>query len=177
MTRRMESLNISRRELLKEFFALTPKQKKMMMKKISIFNLVMFIYKTTGSLVLKSSTKVKLHALFISTKETKLRRRVDFIDHYGEKRVAFLHFRCVDIASSSNDKKSFVHNLELLPRRHLNAQRAKQLEFVLMRIYSEVIQMREQERLREGETVFWTVPPNCPTSCFSSDTTLEMKTL
>lgn len=77
MTRRMESLNISRRELLKEFFALTPKQKKMMMKKISIFNLVMFIYKTTGSLVLKSSTKVKLHALFISTKETKLRRRVE----------------------------------------------------------------------------------------------------
>ena len=28
MTRRMESLNISRRELLKEFFALTPEQKK-----------------------------------------------------------------------------------------------------------------------------------------------------
>ena len=54
----------------------------------------------------------------------------DFIDHYGEKRVAFLHFRCVDIASSSNDKKSFVHSLELLPRRHLYAQRAKQLDLL-----------------------------------------------
>ena len=132
MTRRwIESLNISRSQegAAVGIFRFDSKAK-MMMKKISIFTRCLSSkQRDHWSWNLEIKWNFTLYSYQLK-RPVEAKKSKDFIDHYGEKRVAFLHFRCVDIASSCNDKKSFVHSLELLPRRHLYAQRAKQLDLL-----------------------------------------------